>query len=230
MTLSTGDAMRGRVTMTRLTGAVTAVALVPALLAGCSGSAGDEGSDEPLAEARQTLEETSGVDLTVATDQVPQGADGFLRIEGTATTAPAFTGTVRVHVNDLTEDIPRVAVDGAVHARLPFTDVFAEIDPSSYGSPDPAELMDPEHGIAGWLAATEDVQESGDEVTGRVPGRVVAQLFESARPKGRFEASYRIDDGRLQRAALTGPFHGRQPTTYTVDISRYDVNKDITRP
>jgi lipoprotein LprG len=229
MTLSTGDVMRGRATRRRRwTAAAAAATLTPALLAGCTGS--DGGSDESLAEAQQTLEETSGVDLAVSTERVPPGSDGFLRIEGTATGAPAFDGTVQVRVNDLTEDIPMVAVDGAVYAQLPFTDRHAEIDPADYGSPDPAELMDPGHGIAGWLAATEDVEETDDGVTGRVPGDVVAELFGSARRNSTFEATYELEDDQLRRAELTGPFYGRQATSYTVEVQQYDVNGDITRP
>ena len=221
-----GDVTRGRICRRRRWAVV--VALVPALLAGCTGSGGS--SDDPLASAQQELEETSGVQLTMSTDRVPQGSDGFLRLEGTATNAPAFDGKVKIYVNDLTDTLPMVAVDGAVYAQLPYTDVFAEVEPADYGTPDPAELMDPGHGIAGWLAETQDVEENDGEVTGRIPGRVIAELFETAERGGTFEATYTLEDDRLQRAVVTGPFYEGKDTTYTLDVSQYDVTEDITRP
>lgn len=204
------------------------VALAPGLLAGCTGA--EESSDGPLAQARQALEETSGVELTMSTDRVPQGADGFLRLAGTATNAPAFDGKVGIYVNDLTDTLPMVAVDGAVYAQLPYTDTFAEVDPAAYGTPDPAELMDPGHGIAGWLAETQGAEEADGEVTGTIPGRTIAELFESADRAGTFEATYELDDDRLQRAVVTGPFYKGKDTTYTLDIGQYDVSEDISRP
>ena len=211
--------------------ATAAAVLATGVLAGCTGSDGDSGSSgTPLGKAQQALQETSGVDLTVSTKAVPEGSDGVLLLEGTATGAPAFDGDVRFQVNDLTDKVPMIAVDGAVYAQLPYTDVFAEIDPADYGTPDPAELMDPGHGIPGWLAKTRNPQEGDGEVTGRIPGTVVAELFESADRDGQFDVTYELDDDRLQRAVVSGPFYGSRATTYTVDIGQYDVNKDITRP
>lgn len=202
-------------------------------LAGCTGSGDDSGSDDPLAEAQAALTETSGVDLAMSTEKLPAGTDGFVRLVGTLTDAPAFDGDVRVFVNDITEDIPMVVVDGAVYAQLPYTDgVFAEIDPAAYGTPDPAELMDPEHGLAGWLAATTGAEEDGGTVTGEVPGDVVAALVPSADPKGTFEAEYELDDEqRLERAVVSGPFYKGSPAVaYTIEVSQYDVDENISKP
>ncbi len=213
-------------------GAASALLLAGAL-AGCTG--GDDGSsgssEGGLAGAQSALEETSGVEMSMTTKKLPQGADGFTAIEGTLTDGPAFDGTVKVTVNDIDAKLPMRVVDGAVYAQLPYTEIYSEVDPASYGTFEVAELMDPEHGIAGWLGATEDAEEDGDTVTGTVPGSLVAQLVESADRTGNFTAEYQLEDDRLASATLTGPFYkGAKPVSYTLSLSQYDVNQDIRRP
>src|SRR5436190_15983141 len=122
---------------------LAAAVVAPALLlatSGCSGgddaSSGDTPTDT-LAAAKKTLDDTSGVQIGLTTGQLPQGVDGVVEASGTGTHAPAFDGSIKVVVNSLNVDVPVVAVDGAVYAKLPFTTKFAEIDPSDYGAPDP---------------------------------------------------------------------------------------------
>jgi lipoprotein LprG len=190
--------------------------------------------DGPLARAQQKLLDTSGVDVTMSTKRLPRGVDGVRRLTGTLTAAPAFEGKVGVRVNDLTATLPMVAVDGAVYAQLPFTETYAEVDPAAYGSPDPAELLDPDHGLAGWLGSTEGPEESedGKVVTGTIPGQVVAGAIPSAAAGGSFKAEWHLDgDGLLEEATITGPFYGKAAeVTYLLDLGEYDLSPDITRP
>lgn len=230
----TGDSARSR----RLLAGTALALAAPALLSACSwgGSDDDEKdprvSEGPLADAQQKLLETSGVDVTVTTEQLPRGVDGVRRLTGTLTAAPAFEGEVGVRVNDLTAELPMIAVDGAVYAKLPYTDTYAEVDPAAYGSPDPAELLDPDHGLAGWLGSTQDPQEDGSTVTGTIPGKVVAGAIPSARAKGTFRAEWTLDgDGLLEEGTVTGPFYGRaEPVTYVLDLGEYDLSPDVTAP
>ena len=131
-----------------------AAVVVPALLlatGACSGGDDDEGGDSPedaLAAAKKTLDETSGVEIALTTEKLPSGVDGVIEATGTGTHAPAFEGEIKVVVNSLNVDVPVVAVEGAVYAKLPFTTQFAPIEPGDYGAPDPADLMDPDSGIS----------------------------------------------------------------------------------
>ena len=222
----------------RLVAAATAVAAL-LLLSACFGSSEEEPEDPrvgsgPLAAAQQKLLDTSGVDVTLSTDKLPRRADGVRTLSGTLTAAPAFKGKVDVRVNDLTATLPMVAVDGAVYAQLPFTETYAEVDPSAYGSPDPAELLDPGHGLAGWLGSTEGAAESedGKVVTGTIPGQVVAGAIPSASAAGTFKAEWHLDgDGLLEEATITGPFYGKAgDVTYLLDLGEYDLSPDITAP
>jgi lipoprotein LprG len=237
-----------RLTGTRLDTRWAAALLAPALLlatAACSGddggSGGGDSTEEVLASAKKSLDDTSGVNIALTTDKLPPGVDGVVEATGTGTHAPAFDGSIKVVVNNLNVDVPVVAVQGAVYAKLPFTTTFAEIDPSDYGAPDPADLMDPENGISGWLTAAEDVEKGeqtrdGDQVltsyTGTLPGSAVAGVIPSADKKADFDATFEIDDeGRLVTADVKGPFYGSKgDVDYEITLSSYGTDKDIKAP
>ncbi len=116
-----------------------------------------------LAGARAALDETSGVTVSLTTEELPEGVDGVLSATGVGTTAPAFEGDITVVVNSITVDVPVVAVDGDVFAKLPFTKNFVSIDAEDYGAPDPADLLNTDGGVSSWLTAVKDVS-VGDEV------------------------------------------------------------------
>jgi lipoprotein LprG len=224
---------------TRSTAAAAVLAAATLLTACTGGGDGDapknaKVGDGPLAAAQQKLLDTSGVDLTLTTTRLPRRVDGVRRLQGTLTAAPAFKGKVGVRVNDLTADLPMVAVDGEVYAQLPYTDSYAEVDPAAYGSPDPAELLDPDHGLAGWVGQTQGAEPSDDGkvVTGTVPGQVVAGAVPSAAADGIFKVEWRLDgDDLLEGARITGPFYGKAPdVTYVLDVGEYDLSPDITKP
>jgi lipoprotein LprG len=229
--------------ITRLAAAVVAPALLLATAA-CSGGDDASGGDTPadtLAAAKKALDDTSGVKIGLTTDQLPPGVDGVVDATGTGTHAPAFDGSIKVVVNSLNVDVPVVAVQGAVYAKLPFTTSFAEIDPSDYGAPDPADLMDPENGISGWLTAAEGVEKGdqvrdGDQVltsySGTLPGTAVAGVIPSADKKADFDATFQLDDqDQLVKADVNGPFYGSKgDVDYQITLSAYGTDKDITKP
>ena len=100
-----------------------------------------------LAAAADTLATTSGVDLTLSTDDLPEGVSGITEADGIATDAPAFEGTITVVFAGQSVDVPVIAVDGVVYAQLPFTTGYQDIDPGDYGAPDPAALVSEDDGL-----------------------------------------------------------------------------------
>lgn len=228
---------------TRSLSLVAAATAAAVLLAGCSGSnaEADQTADEVLAEAKTTLDETSGVHLSLATEDLPPSIDGIVSATGVGTHAPAFEGNLKVAGGGITADVPVVAVDGTVYAQLPFTTRYAEVDPTDYAAPDPAALMKPEGGLSSLLTAVEGVEE-GDavrdgsdvltEYTGSVPGDVVAGIIPSASPDGAFDATFTVSDENVLRSAvLTGPFYPKVgDVTYTIEFTQYDVTEEITAP
>lgn len=211
-------------------------------LAGCTND--DTSTTSPkaaLSAAKKNLDSTSGVSINLHTDKLPSGVDGVTDATGVGTHAPAFEGKLTVLVNNLTVRVPVVSVDGQVHAQLPFTTKFVEIDPTAYGAPDPADLMDPTGGISSWLTAATDVKKGdrsrdGDTVVtsyhGTVPGKDMAAVIPSATTSANFPVTFRIDDkNRLVGADITGPFYGGAgDVDYTLTLSGYGTSKTITAP
>jgi lipoprotein LprG len=216
--------------------------LTPLLLSACSSGGGEElDAEQRLASAKSALDKTTGVQLVLEAEKLPQGVNGLLRAEGVGTHDPAFDCKLNVAASGVTANVDIVAVDGVVHARLPFTKRFVPIDPVDYGAPDPADLMSTDGGLSSLLTAAEGVEEGeevrdGDAVlsqlTGTVPGSAVSSVIPSAAEDADFDAVFFLDDDdRLDSVELTGPFYpDAGDVTYTVEFADYDVEKDIVAP
>lgn len=226
----------------RVVSAVALTSAVLVLLSGCSGGEEDETSpQESLAAARTVLDETPGVRLGLVTEKLPDGVEGIVDAQGLGTHAPAFDGTITVRVNNLDLDVPVVAVEGDVYAKLPFTTSFAKINPADYGAPDPAVLMDTEAGISAWLTAatgverTDEVRDGEDVLTryrGTIPGDAVADVIPSADDTADFAAEFLLDgEGRLDTAEVSGPFYsGEADVDYTLSLDGYGTDETIEVP
>ncbi|HSE07598.1 MAG TPA: LppX_LprAFG lipoprotein [Nocardioidaceae bacterium] len=223
-----------------LTGSALALTLA---LSACSGSAEEasESPEEVLAAAKAELDATSGVRVTLSTEKLPPTVDGILRAAGVGTHDPAFEGDLKVAAGGITADVPVIAAQGKVFAKLPFTTKYVEVDPAAYAAPDPAGLMEPEGGLSSLLTAAEGLEEgkqvrSGEDVlssyTGTVPGDAVAAVIPSANAEQDFEASFTVDDeNRLREAVLTGAFYPQaEDVTYTITFEQYDTSATITLP
>lgn len=228
----------------RRTGAVLSLVALMVPVAACSdggGAGSDETPEEVLAAAKESLDDTSGVTLSLRTEKLPDDVDGVLEATGVATHAPAFDGDLVMMVNGLNVDVPVVSVDGTVYAKLPFTSSFAEVNPADYGASDPAQLMDPDTGLSTWLVDATDVEE-GDRVrdgesvfssfTGSLPGDVVDASIPSADAAADFPVTFQIDeDGLLRSVEISGPFYGPKGIVdYTVSLDDYGSDQDITKP
>lgn len=237
--------------LTRSARAASRSALVVVLsvlpLAACSG-----GEDSPTAEkspqevlevAADTLVETSGVELNLSTDDLPEGVSGITSAVGTATNAPAFEGTISVIIAGTPVAVPVVAVDDVVHAQLPFTDTWNVVDPAEYGAPDPSGLIDADDGFPSLLGLTTDASE-GDSIRGgtdnseilttyegTVDGKAMAKVIPSATGAS-FDVQWQIsEEGELRKAVLNGVFYADTPEmTYTVTFADYGTTQDITAP
>ena len=204
----------------------------------------DASAEEALAAAKKSLDETSGVNISLATEDLPNGVTGITSADGTGVHPSAFEGTFKLSVSGLPADAEVIAVDGTTYAKnsLLLPD-WTPIDPSDYGAPDPAKLMDPDGGFSGLLAAAEDVT-TGDtvrggednkdiftEYTGTISSDAVEALIPTA--EGDFDFTYTIsDDDELREAVLKGAFYGEDEgeVTYTLNLDDYGTEKEITAP
>jgi lipoprotein LprG len=223
--------------------------LVPALLAGLlltsacgGGSSSDDDPATALNTAQQKLEDTSGVSVSLTTDDLPEGVQGLESASGALTDAPAFDGSLGVVTQIGSFSVPVKAVDGKVYAQIPLTPGWSEVDPADYGAPDPSQLISADKGIPAILAATQDPKSGKDirggtdnkEVlstyTGTVPASAVAAIIPGA--SGDFDATYGLtSDGDLRQLSLTGEFYsGESENTYRLMLTDYGTSKDITAP
>jgi lipoprotein LprG len=225
---------------------VTVLVLVLPVLAACSGSGGGGGSsaspEQVLATAKRNLDRTSGVDITLHTDDLAPGVTGVEDATGVGTHAPAFDGKITVVLSGQAFQVPVIAVGGKVHVQLPLTNGWQVIDPSDYGAPDPAQLMSTDHGFSSLLTASTGVKKGGSvrggannkevltKYTATVSSAAVAHVIPTA--SGSFAATYTVtDSGELREATLTGVFYKKAPRmTYTVTFEGYGTQKDITAP
>jgi lipoprotein LprG len=233
----------------RRTSAALLTAAVALVTASCGGSdeepaaADEQTPEEVLGAAKSTLDETSGVELSLTTDDLPEGVTGLTSAIGVATRAPAFDGAIKVILSGTEFEVPVVAVDGKVYAQIPLTPGYSDVDPAEYGAPDPAALITPDRGFSSLLPVTTDVEEGegvrgGDDnseilttYTGTIPGEAMKKVIPSSSGDS-FDASYLVtDDGELREAELTGVFYpSSDEMTYTVTFDDYGTEQEITAP
>lgn len=227
-------------------GAVVLALAVTACSGDASGSGGAEADgqtpEQVVATAEQKLTDTSGVDLTLSTDDLPAGINAIQKATGVATDAPAFDGTLTVMLSGQSFEVPVIAVDDKVYAQIPLTPGWSDVDPEDYGAPDPAGFLSPDDGFAAILGAATGLTKgdsvrggaNNDEIlttyTGSVPGKVVARVIPGA--SGDFDLSTQITaDGELREMDLTGVFYpGAAANTYSVGFDEYGTTKDIATP
>jgi lipoprotein LprG len=210
---------------------------------GCGG--GSSSGTDPrtaLQTAQHKLEDTSGISLSLRTDDLPDGVQGLKSASGVVTDAPAFDGTLGVVTTLGSFSVPVRSVGGTVYAQIPLTPGWSQVDPTEYGAPDPAQLISADKGVPSLLSATTDPK-SGQDVrggtdnkevlstyTGTVPASAVSSIIPGA--TGSFGATYGItSDGELRQVSLNGVFYAGHPAnTYTLVLTAYGTTTDITAP
>lgn len=211
-------------------------------LAGCGGGSSDESPGDLLSRAKATLDDASSAHFVLTSDGASGSGSSLLGGEGDIARPASFRGTLQVQALGSSVDVQVVSVDGTVYAQLPLTSGFSVVDPATIGVGDPGALLDPESGISQLLTATEDPQ-LGDEsrvdgevvrqVSGTLPGQLVADLLTSQDPAQDVDAVYSVatDSGQLRQVQLTGPFFTADAEgSYTIVLSDYGSDVSITAP
>jgi lipoprotein LprG len=234
--------------MTRRTsaslGVVLALLLPLSALSACGGSDSPpktESVHDVLAKAKKQFDDARSVHLTLSTDATPKSGDAVLGAQGSLTHQPAFEGQVTVVLGGFNADVPVVAVDGKVYAKLPLTPKYVPIDPAEYGAPNPADFADPDKGISGLLleldgAKKTDRKREGSQLltiySGTLDGSLVDPIIPSADTASTYKTSVGIDDkGRIATLHVTGDFFSHDgPVTYDLALDDYGKSVTITAP
>jgi lipoprotein LprG len=235
--------------VTKRVWAASGALLLTVALSSCNGGGEDSGPkaeeqtpEQVVAAAQATLTATTGVRLTMATDDLPDGINGVQKAGGVATDASAFEGSLTVMLSGQAFEVPVVAVGDTVCAQIPLTPGWSDVDPQDYGAPDPAGFLSPHDGFAAILDAATGLTKgdsvrggaNNDEIlttySGSVSGKVVDWVIPGA--SGDFDLSTQItDDDELREMSLTGVFYkGADANTYTVGFEDYGTTKDVQVP
>lgn len=242
----------------RLAAAALVAGLVATSVAACSGgddpvtsdkkldanSDGTVSPEEVLAGAKQKLDDTSGVQVSLSTDDKPDDGDYLASADGVIVAdPPSFEGKVAGRVMGVeASDISVVSADGTLYVQVPVLG-WQDVDPSDFCAPDPGRLLDPDKGVSPLLTATTDLEAGDSELggadnketltpfTGSLPGDAVRNILPCAHGDS-FDATYRVNaDGELTQAEITGDFFAGSGTiTYTIDVDDYGVDKEISAP
>ncbi|MCR1783302.1 LppX_LprAFG lipoprotein [Nocardioides carbamazepini] len=237
-------------TPTRVAAGLLSALVAVGGLTACSGG-GDGGGSKKAeswsdtgANAKELLDGTSGIEVSLSTGDDP-GTDYLSSASGTIVAdPPAFEGTVAGRVSGFeASSIDVVSVDGTLWIKAPILGWTDQYQPADLCAPDPATLLDPTTGVSTVLTSSTDVKAGESErggtdnkevfhtYTGTATGDSIRAILPCAEGDD-FEATYRLDDeGYLRTARLTGVFFkDSEPLTYTIDVTKYDVTKDVSAP
>lgn len=238
----------------QLTRALVVVALSAAVLTGCVGQ--DDADDDPVSKdrtpeevmalAKKTLDETSGLEVELYADDIPDGIGGIVLVSasGTAVHPASFEGKITGSLSGITQDGDVIAIDDDVWIRLPILGPdYNEVDPADYSVPNPGELFSADGGISDLLVETEGLTKgeevrgggNNDEVLTEYSGTLAADQVERVVPTAsgeEFDVVYNVaSSGELREVRITGEFYsGADEMTYVIGLDEYGTEKDIKAP
>jgi lipoprotein LprG len=227
--------------------ALLPIAATAVLLAGCAGQSGSSGAvapDQAMATAKQKLDATSGVEVSLNASADP-GVDYLKAADGTiVANPPSFQGTVAGRVSGFSDSgVDVISVGGKLWINVPIVGWTDQYTAKSLCAPDPATLLNPDSGVSDLLTSATGLSAGSTQrdttdasiVITPYAGKETADAIKKVLPCAHgdsFDVTFDIAaDGSLRSAALTGSFFpGASPITYTINITKYDVTKDIKAP
>lgn len=221
-------------------------------LSGCvGGSDRDDGpqssdecapAEEAMAAAKDRLDETSGAEFTLSTDDQIDGS-GLVTADATVVRPDSFQGTFTVQTALGSGSGEAIGLGDTVWVKAPplFTQ-WTEVDPAQFNLPDLNGLL-AEDGLSTLLVGAEGLGEGeaqrdeNDQGTtfctysGTVTAEQVGAVIPSAAGED-FTVEYAVDaDGALRKATITGDVYDTgSELTYVLDVPAYDVEADIQPP
>ncbi len=174
--------MRGR-------GRLLVIAASLAIVAGCGSSATAPDPNQLLRDGKKSIDAATAVHFTLTSQGVNGTGTLITGGQGDAVRPNSFAGSLNVVAGGFPVTVKIVSTGGVFYAQTPLSPGYDKTDPSAYGFGDPAQLLDPNHGLSSLLTACTGATnqaadlfngEQLDEVGCSIPGTLVAKLLTSA--------------------------------------------------
>jgi hypothetical protein len=228
--------------MKHRSGPLGALLLAVSLIIGACGSSTPKVNAETLLQkAKATADAASTVHFVLTSRDVPVTGTNLVNGKGDLARPDSMQGSFGVAISGFTANVQVVSVGGVFEAKLPFSSRYTKTDPANFGLKDPAQLLDPEHGLTSLLTIARNptlgpVQRQDGEllqtVSYTVPGSAVPVLPDVA-PSQPVDVTVSINpkNHELRTVKLGGPFTSTtSDSTYVVTLSNYDEHVNITVP
>ena len=225
-------------------GQIVVAAAVAGLLAGaCGGSSAPPKVDAPtlLRQAKAAVDGASAAHFVVTSQNVGSGGTNITGGEGDLARPDQLQGSFTVTINGFNATVKVVSKGGVFEAQLPFQSKYTRTNPSSFGLTDPAQLLDPTHGLSNLLIIGTGARATGqerlagellDQITSSVPGASIPVLPD-ANPSQpvTLVAAINPSSHQVRQITLTGPFtSATSNSTFVVTLTKYGEAVTIALP
>jgi lipoprotein LprG len=223
--------------------AAAALTALAALCAGCGGhSAAPKANAETLLhQAKATVDAAQSAHFVLTSQGVSGGGTTITGGEGDLARPDQLQGSFTVSLSGLSANVKVVSKGGVFAAQLPFQSHYTRTNPSSFGLTDPAQLLNPDHGLSNLLTVATDPKVTGQErvagellyeVTSTVPGSEIPVLPDAnASQPVTMITAINPTSYQLRQIVLTGPFTSKNSdSTFAVTLTNYNKPVTITLP
>lgn len=221
---------------------IIGLVILPMLLSGC-GSPSNPST--LLSNAKSTLDKAATVHFHLDNGGVAINAPGAYIVtgDGDAKRPDEFVGKIEASVAGLLVPVDVLSYGGTFYVQLPFSSTWDKTDPGNYGFNDPAQIIDPQHGMSTILVNPEHVQllardrlngEELEEVKGSVAGSKISVFVQTADPSKSVDVQFGIavNTHELRRVKLSNLYlpGDPTPTSYTIVLTNYGEGLTVTPP
>jgi lipoprotein LprG len=221
---------------------IVAAGVAAVLASACGGSSAPKVDPQTLLhQAKATVDAAPSVHFTVTSQNVTGSGTNITGGQGDLQRPDALQGSFTITISGLNAAVKVISKGGVFEAQLPFQSKYTRTNPASFGLTDPAQLLDPNHGLSNLLIIGTGAKSSGqerisgellDEVTTTVPGSSIPVLPD-ANPSRPVTLVAAINPKSLQvrQITLTGPFtSATSDSTFVVTLTKYGEAVTITLP
>lgn len=218
-----------------------AVVVLVGALAACGSSTPKVSAQTLIQRAKAKADASSAVHFTLTSSKVATSGTNITAGNGDIARPDAIQGSFTVLISGFGANVKVVSKGGVFEALLPFAKAYVKTNPASFGLTDPAQLLDPNHGLTSLLAQAQNPKLTGqtrisgellDTVTFTVPGATIPVLPDSNPSKPvTLIVAVNPSNYELRQITLIGPLTtAAYNSTFVVTLTKYNEQVNITLP